>query len=124
MWEERRDDKCGKSAGRDRKRRGRRGGGRRDLGLGLYRGLLGIRRMDRLPNARIRELCRMMKGVDEKIDEGLLRWFGRVERMEKDRIAKRVYVEECAGSCSVGRSRRRWIDTVKDCLRKRGLDVR
>ena len=30
----------------------------------------------------------------------------------------------CAGSHSVGRLRNRWIDTVKDCLRKRGLDAR
>ena len=71
-----------------------------------FKGLLGIRRMDRVPNARIRELC----GV--KIDEGVLRWFGYVERIERDRIAKRVYVVECAGSCSVGRPRKRWIDTM------------
>ena len=44
--------------------------------------------------------------------------------MENDRNAKRVYVGECAGSRSVGRPRKRWIDTVKDCLKKRGLDVR
>ena len=44
--------------------------------------------------------------------------------MENDRIAKRVYVGECAGSRSVGRPRKRWINTVKDCLRKIGLDVR
>ena len=42
------------------------------------RGLLGIRRMDKVPNARIRELCGVTKGVDEKIDEGVLRWFGHV----------------------------------------------
>ena len=28
------------------------------------RGLLGIRRMDKVPNARIRELCGVTKGVD------------------------------------------------------------
>ena len=44
--------------------------------------------------------------------------------MEKDRIAKRVYVGECVGSCSVGRLRKRLIDNMKDCLRRRGLDVR
>ena len=43
--------------------------------------------------------------------------------MESDRIAKKVYVGECAGSRSLGRPRKRWIDTVKECLRKRGLDV-
>ena len=43
--------------------------------------------------------------------------------MEKDRIAKIVCVGECAGSSSVGIPRKRWIDTVKGCL-KRGLDIR
>ena len=32
------------------------------------RGLLGIRRMDKVLNAQIRQLCRVTKGVDEKID--------------------------------------------------------
>ena len=82
------------------------------------RSLLGIRRMDRDPNVRIRELCGVTKGVDERIDEGALRWFGYVERKENDRIAKRVYVGDCASSCSVGRARKRYIDTVKDCLKK------
>ena len=35
------------------------------------------------------------------------------------RIAKRIYVGECAGSCSLGRLWKRWIDTVKDCLKKK-----
>ena len=80
--------------------------------------------MDRVPNARIRELCRVGKGLDEGIDEGILWWFSHVERMERDRIVKRVYVGECAGSRSVGRPWKRWIDTVKERLRKRALDVR
>ena len=88
------------------------------------RGLLDIRRMDRVLNAQIRKLYGMTKAMDEMIYEGVLRWFGHVKRMEKERIVKRVYVGECAGSGSVGRPRKRCIDTVKDCLRKRGLDVR
>ena len=32
--------------------------------------------------------------------------------------------DKSAGSRSVGRPRKSWIDTVKDCLKKRGLDVR
>ena len=31
-----------------------------------FTGLLGIRRIDRVPNARIRQLCRVTKGVDER----------------------------------------------------------
>ena len=78
--------------------------------------------MDRVPNARIKELCGAKKGLDEKIAEGVLCWFGHVKRMASDRIAKRVYVVECAGSRSVGRPRKRWINTVNECLRERGLE--
>ena len=38
--------------------------------------------------------------------------------MENDQIAMKVYVGKCAGSRSVGRSQEKWIDTVKDCLKK------
>ena len=77
-----------------------------------FRGLQGIRRMDRVPKTRIGGLCGVTKGVDERIDEGVLRWFGHVERMEINRIARKVYVRECAGSPSMGRPQKRWIDTV------------
>ena len=74
-------------------------------------GLLGIRRMDKVPNARLMPW-----------QPTLMVWFDLVEKMEKDRIGKRVYVGECARSHSVGRVWKRWIDTLKDRLRKRGLD--
>ena len=61
--------------------------------MNKLRGLLGIRGIAKVPNAWIRELCGMTKGLDERIDEGVLWWFNHVERMENDRIAKRVYVE-------------------------------
>ena len=48
--------------------------------------------MDRVLNALIRELCRLKKGQDERIGEGVLWWFSHLERMERDRIAKSVYV--------------------------------
>ena len=51
-------------------------------------------------------------------------WLGHVERIERDRIAERVSVGECAGSRSVSRPRKRWDDTVRDCLKKRSFDVR
>ena len=59
------------------------------------RGLLGIRRMDKVPNARIRELCGGTKGLDEKIDEGVLWWFGHMERIENDRIVKSLCKRVC-----------------------------
>ena len=49
-----------------------------------------IRRMDKVLNARM--LCGMTKGMGESIDEGVLWWFSRVEKMENDKTAKSVYV--------------------------------
>ena len=49
----------------------------------------------------------MKNGVDERIDEGVLRWLVHVGKMENDRIEKRVYAGECAGSRLVGRPRKR-----------------
>ena len=62
---------------------------RRSLGLRLYRldnlrGLLGISRMDKVPKVWIKELFGVTKGVAEGIDEGILWWFGHVERMDDD----------------------------------------
>ena len=82
----------------------------RAVQMDKIRSLLGIRRMDRVPNARIRELCGMAKGVDERIEEDVLHWFSHVERIENDRIAKRFYVGEFAGSSSVGQLRKEEMD--------------
>ena len=48
-------------------------------------GLLRSRRMGRVPNVWIRELCGVAKGEDESV----LRWFGHMEKMENDRITKK-----------------------------------
>ena len=52
-----------------------------------FRGLLGIRRMDKVQNVRIRGWT---KGS-----------------MENDKIAQRVYIGECEGCRSLGRLRKR-----------------
>ena len=50
----------------------------RAVQINNLKGLLGIRRVDRFLNVWIRELCRVKKGVDERIDEGVLWWFSHV----------------------------------------------
>ena len=42
-----------------------------------------------------------------------------MERRENDRNAKRVYVGEYASSFSVGKQRKRWIDTLKAFKKKK-----
>ena len=86
------------------------------------RGLLGIKRMDGMPNARIRELCRETKWVDERIDASVLRWFGYIGRKGDDRTAKKVYVGKHVGIPLVCRPRKRWTDSMNDCLKKKSFE--
>ena len=74
------------------------------------RSLLGIRRMDRVPNARIRELCGMAKGMIERTEEDVLHWFSHAERMENDRNAKKLFVGEFVSSRSAGQPRKGAVD--------------
>ena len=60
-----------------------------------------------------------MKGLMKVSYDGSAIWRGwRRIRLPKE------YVGKCAGSCSIGKPQKRWIDTEKECLRKRGLDNR
>ena len=43
-----------------------------------------------------------MKELDLMNDEIVFRWFGQIEGMGNDMIAKRVYVRKCIGSRLVG----------------------
>ena len=54
------------------------------------RNISGLRRIDRAPNVEIRR-CGKNVSVSQRIDQGVLRWFGHVERMGDERMAKRVY---------------------------------
>ena len=44
----------------------------RAVQMNNLKGLVVIKRMDKFLNARVRQLCGMMKGVDKKIDEVVL----------------------------------------------------
>ena len=53
----------------------------------------------------------------------VLRWFGRVERMDDYRMARRVLMAEVSGVRVRGRPRLGWMDGVKVALAHRGMTV-
>ena len=57
------------------------------------------------------------------MDQCVLRWFGHGERMEDDRLARKVYESEMQGPRYRGRSREGWMNGVKEVLTKRGLTI-
>src|SRR5678815_2110545 len=60
---------------------------------------------------------RSMLGV--RINESMSRWFGHVERMNDSRLVKRMYSGECVGNRPVGRPKKKWIESVNECLKER-----
>ena len=63
------------------------------------------------------------RGVGERMDQGVLRWFGHVERMGEERLVRRVYESNVRGARCRGRPRACWLDEVKRVLRVRGLGI-
>ena len=61
--------------------------------------------------------------VSQRIDQGVLRWFGHVERIGDERMAKRVYEYDVRGVRRRGRPRKCWMDGVKEVLARKGLDI-
>ena len=56
-----------------------------------------------------------------EVRKGRLRWLGHVDRMSEERVVKRVYQITAEGSRSVGRPRLRWMDDVRQELRRMGV---
>merc|ERR1712002_540859 len=89
----------------------------------MGRNICGRRRIDMVPNVRIREMCGKNVGVSERMDQGVLRWFGHVERMGNDRLVKRVYDSEVRGVRRRGRPRKSWMNGVNETLGRKGFNI-
>ena len=89
------------------------------------RNMCGIRRVDGVRNAIVRERCGCKLNVLERIERNVLKGFGHVERMEEERLVKRVYqanVEDSRGRERVQREDVR--NEVKGLPLWRGLSER
>merc|ERR1712002_182437 len=58
--------------------------------MNCLRNICGRRRIDRVLNIEIRGMCGKNVGVSERMDQGILKWFGHVERMGNERLVKSV----------------------------------
>ena len=79
--------------------------------------------MDRVRNEVVRQRTGVEVELANKVDMNVLRWFGHVERMENERLLKRVMNARVNGRGARGRPRLGWMDGVKRALQERGMDV-
>ena len=88
------------------------------------RSMAGVSRLDRIRNEEVRERTGVGRELATRVDSNVLRWYGHVERMENERLTKRVVMAKAEGRSARGRPRLGWMDGVKKALNERGLDVR
>ena len=86
----------------------------------MLRWMCGVTRLDKIRNERIRGTVKVTE-IAKKVQERRLQWYGHVMRREEDYIGKRVMAMEVQGRRGRGRPRRRWMDSVNEDLREKGL---
>ena len=87
------------------------------------RAICKLRRIDRIRNDRIREMCKWKRGLVVRAEEGVLKWFGHMCRMNEDRMVGKVLRSEVEGGRERGRPKWRWMDGVREILGGRNLSL-
>ena len=77
--------------------------------MGVLRRIEGVSRADRVRNEDLR-LRLGQVGILELTRRRQEKWLNKLERMQDDRITRRVFKGEIEGKRPRGRPRRRWID--------------
>ena len=85
----------------------------------FLRGIIGKTRRDKIRNVGIRERTGFSK-LQDKIETSKLKWYGHMMRMEEYRVPKRIFMEKIPRRRPRGRPRKRWMDTVRKNIEKRG----
>ena len=85
--------------------------------------LVGVSRMDRVRNVEVRRRAGIERELASRVDKRVLRWFVHVERMDEDRMVRRVLMAEVSGGHVRGRQRLGWMDGVNVALGNRGMRV-
>ena len=81
-------------------------------------------RLDRFRNEVVRARTGVRRELAARADMNVLRWFGRVERMDNERLLKKVMNAKADGRSAKVRPRFGWMDGVKRALNDRRMDVR
>ena len=88
------------------------------------RSMVGVSRSDRIRNDVVRARTDVRQELADRVDMNVLRWFGHVERMDNERLLKKVMNSKVGGRNARGRPRYGWMDGVKKALNDRRMNVR
>ena len=91
--------------------------------MGCLRSMCRLSLRDRVRNEEVRRRAGVERKLSGRVDQSVLRWFGHMERMDEERIAKRVMKSDVEGNRGRGRPNLGWMDGVRSALRERGMSV-
>ena len=83
------------------------------------RSMTGVSWLDRVRNKVVRARTGVRRELAARVDMNVLRWFGHVERMDIERLLKKVMNAKVDGRSARGRPRFGWMDGVKRALNDR-----
>ena len=88
------------------------------------RSMIDVSRLDRVRNEVLRARTGVRRELAAGVDMNVLRSFGHVERMDNERLLKKVMNAKFDGRSARGRHRFGWMDGVKRPLNDMMMDVR
>ena len=88
--------------------------------LKMVRWALGVTLKDKVKNKYIWGTAKIRR-IGEKLRGERLRWFGHVKRREESYFGRRMMRVEIPGKRRRGRPHRRWIDNLKEDMKKAGV---
>ena len=87
------------------------------------RSLVRMSRMDRVRNEEVRRRAGIERKLRSKLDPRVLRWFGHGQRMDGNRMARKLVMAEITRGQVRDRPRLGWMDGARLALGKRGITV-
>ena len=93
------------------------------FGMKCLRSLTGVSRLDRIRNEVVRARTGVRRELAARVDMNVLRWFGHVERMDNERLLKKVMNAKVDGRSARGKPRFGWVG-VERALNDRRMDIR
>ena len=83
----------------------------------MLRFAMGVTRKDKIRNEHIRSTVKV-EWLGMKMREGKLRWYGHVMRRDQEYVGRKMMEMELLGKRKRGRSKRRFLDVVKEDIGK------